>query len=171
MRYDSLMILMIDLHGRCHPTSWNNLQWSILFTNMSYDSLMMIMINLHGHCHPTGCWWAWACQRRPPASSTGRPGSTSKSNIQNNLTNWAFVSKIACLESYSVTLAGESGWTWILGGEFGSAFPATTQLEVWNAYLRNKHVWQISLKIQTVCITCIFYHRRGQSPWRACSPP
>lgn len=27
-------------------------------------------------------------------------------------------------------LAGESGWTWILGGELGSDLPATTQLEL-----------------------------------------
>lgn len=26
--------------------------------------------------------------------------------------------------------AGESGWTWIRGGEIGSALPATTQLEL-----------------------------------------
>ena len=32
-------------------------------------------------------------------------------------------------------LAGESGWRCILGGELGSALPATTQLEVWKAYL------------------------------------
>ena len=49
---------------------------------------------------------------------------SSKCYIQNSLTNKA-------------TFAGESGWTWILGGELGSALPATTQLDVWNAYLGN----------------------------------
>ena len=70
------------------------------------------------------------------------------------------------MEKQSVTFAGESGWTWILGGELGSALPATTQLEVWNAYLGNA-VGKLGKDThnQTVNIsTCIFYHQRGQSP-------
>lgn len=46
--------------------------------------------------------------------------------------NFSLSNEIVCFIQV-VPLAGESGWTWILGGEIGSAFPATTQLDVWNA--------------------------------------
>ena len=49
---------------------------------------------------------------------------------------------------YKVTLAGLSGCTWILGGELGSALPATTQLEVWNAYLARTTVTLAQLEIK-----------------------
>ena len=61
--------------------------------------------------------------------------------------SWLFVnlslSKDTTCFIHWAPLAGESGWTWILGGELGSALPATTQLLVWNAYLRIK-ISQIS---------------------------
>lgn len=48
--------------------------------------------------------------------------------------NWLFVNfnlskEITCF-IHVWPLAGESGWTCILGGEIGSALPATIQLEL-----------------------------------------
>ena len=48
--------------------------------------------------------------------------------------NWLLVSlslskEMSCFIQWA-PLAGDSGWTWILGGELGSAFPATTHEEL-----------------------------------------
>jgi len=36
--------------------------------------------------------------------------------------------------------AGESGWMWTLGGDIGSDFPATTQLELYHSIYKWKYV-------------------------------
>ena len=74
-------------------------------------------------------------------------------SLQSSLTcpfssNWLLVSLSLSKETtcfiHWAPFAGESGWTWIRGGELGSALPATTQLEVWNAYLE---MWEIKMGV------------------------
>lgn len=60
--------------------------------------------------------------------------------------NWLLVSlslskDTTCFIQW-VPLVGESGWTWILGGEFGSAFPATIQLELFVGEKEKRSIFQ-----------------------------
>lgn len=91
-------------------------------------------------------------------------------------------------------VAGLSGWTWILGGDTGSAFPATTQLELDAKEMREnlkllqikmgKHfasapnirnvrgtVVKLSTELPLTCgrRICISYRRAGRSPSWACT--
>lgn len=94
--------------------------------------------------------------------------------------SWLLVSlslskEMTCLDHWAPE-AGESGWTWTLGGDTGSAFPATTQVEldisftgrlyqfVYLQYIQLfamllycQYVDMLSLLLQICCVIYIVY--------------
>ena len=72
-------------------------------------------------------------------------------------------------------LAGESGWTWILGGELGSDLPATTQLELRYNQIQSNQISNFLFLPIGVSNTCerhndIACHPLAQSPSSTCNP-
>lgn len=70
--------------------------------------------------------------------------------------------------------AGESGCTWIRGGEIGSALPATTQLELKLCARTEMYQWLIDHKKKKLSQTCEtnngnVCHRPEQSPSSLCT--